>query len=117
MMARLPLLSPPPPPFNESRWRRRQRVRSTRPDTRLLPAEAVLAAIPSFPRPVLARLTERMIDRMDEIDGDADIEPNGDELDGHLAEDDFHHQNANWLGHPGDPDDAEDSHDREQAYD
>lgn len=34
----------------------------------------MLAAIPSLPRPVLATLTERMIDRMDELDGDPDRE-------------------------------------------
>ncbi|MBW6522528.1 hypothetical protein KZ810_03375 [Sphingomonas sp. RHCKR47] len=48
----------------------------------------MFAAIPSLPRAELARLTERMIDRMDEIDGDPDLE--------HLREDD------------------EDTHDREQ---
>ncbi|WP_206378728.1 hypothetical protein [Sphingomonas paucimobilis] len=40
----------------------------------------MFAAIPSLPRAELARLTERMIDRMDEIDGDPDLE--------HLLEDD-----------------------------
>jgi hypothetical protein len=49
---------------------------------------ALLGAIPSLPRAELARLTERLIDRMDEIDGDPDLE--------HLREDD------------------EDTHDREQ---
>lgn len=51
------------------------------------------AAIPSLSRAELARLTERMIDRMDDIDGDADLE--------HLREDD------------------EDTHDqeREEAHD
>jgi len=49
---------------------------------------SMFAAIPSLPRAELARLTERMIDRMDEIDGDPDLE--------HLREDD------------------EDTHDREQ---
>jgi hypothetical protein len=34
----------------------------------------VLAALPSLPRPVLARLTARLIDRLDEIDGDPDLE-------------------------------------------
>jgi len=49
----------------------------------------MLRAIPSLPRPVLARLTERMIERLDQLDGDPDIEPNGDELDGTGGEDDF----------------------------
>ena len=35
---------------------------------------SILATIPSLPRAELARLTERMIDRMDEIDGDPDLE-------------------------------------------
>ena len=40
----------------------------------------LLMMIPSLPRPLLARLTKIMIDRMDEIDGDPDLE--------HLREDD-----------------------------
>jgi len=74
----------------------------------------MFSSIPSLPRAELARLTAHMIDRMDELDGDADLEFNGDEYDGSLAEDDFHCQSANQFGYPGDPDDAEDSHDREQ---
>ncbi len=52
-------------------WRRRRRVRWTQPGKLASPA-AMLAAIPSLPRARLARLTTRMIDRMEEIDGDAD---------------------------------------------
>lgn len=37
-------------------------------------AAMMLAVIPSLPRAELARLTERMIDRMDQIDGDPDLE-------------------------------------------
>ena len=69
------------------RWRRERR----RPWCRcsgLAGMSTMFAAIPSLPRAELARLTERMIDRMDEIDGDPDLE--------HLREDD------------------EDTHDREQ---
>lgn len=43
-------------------------------------AATLLAVIPSLPRATLSRLTTRMIDRMDEIDGDPDLE--------HLREDD-----------------------------
>jgi hypothetical protein len=48
--------------------------------------DVLLSSIPSFPRPVLSRLTARLIDRLDELDGDPDlepepIEPNGDEDD------------------------------------
>ena len=39
------------------------------------PLNVLLATIPSLPRPILARLTARMIDRLDEIDGDPDLEP------------------------------------------
>ncbi|KQM62699.1 hypothetical protein ASE75_13810 [Sphingomonas sp. Leaf17] len=76
----------------------------------------MLAAIPSLSRAGLAQLTMRMIDRMDEIDGDPDFELHGDERDGSMGEDDFHMQNQNWMLHPGCPlaDPSEDSHDFEQ---
>jgi hypothetical protein len=54
---------------------------------------AMFAAIPSLPRAELARLTEHMINRIDEIDGDPDLE--------HLLEDDED-------GH---------DHEKEEAYD
>lgn len=69
---------------------------------------ALLGAIPSLPRAELARLTERLIDRLDQLDGDLDIEPNGDELDGHMGEDDFCPHSADCWGYAGDPEDAED---------
>lgn len=73
-------------------WRRRQpRQAWARRDTRA-PVSIMLAAIPSLPRAELARLTMRMIDRMDDIDGDPDLE--------HLRDDDED-------GH---------DHEREQAY-
>jgi hypothetical protein len=46
----------------------------------------LLAAIPSFPRPVLARLTERLIDRLDELTADADLEEEPDHESTHDAE-------------------------------
>lgn len=46
--------------------------------TRPISAEQMLAAIPSLPRPMLTRLVDQMIDRLDELDGDADEEDNGD---------------------------------------
>jgi hypothetical protein len=82
-------------------------LHSIRGGATALPLPVMLATIPSMPRPILARLVARMIDRIDEMDGDTDAEANGDELDGSMAEDDFHGQNANWMGCPGDPDDAE----------
>lgn len=36
------------------------------------PLDMLLSALPSLPRPLLARLTTRLIDRLDEIDGDPD---------------------------------------------
>jgi hypothetical protein len=100
---------------SSSRWRRRRPNRSPA-QFRPHGAETLFAIIPSLPRAELARLTEQMIDRLDQLDGDADFEFNGDELDGSLGEDDFHHQSANWIGYPGCPisDPPEDNHDREQ---
>lgn len=63
----------------------------------------MFAAIPSLPRAELARLTEQIIDRMDQLDGDNDLELNGDELDGFLGEDDFHYQGFNFTGAPDCP--------------
>lgn len=40
-----------------------------------LPLDVLLSMIPSLPRAALDRLTERAIDRMDELDGDPDLEP------------------------------------------
>lgn len=54
-------------------WTRSRPRRWTRPN-RFLPPDAVFALIPSLPRCELARLTDRMINRMDEIDGDPDLE-------------------------------------------
>jgi hypothetical protein len=38
------------------------------------PLDLALSVIPSLPRPVLARLVARAIERLDEIDGDPDAE-------------------------------------------
>lgn len=47
-----------------------------------------LAVILAQPRPVLKALAACCIERLDEIDGDPDLEVNGDELDGTASEDD-----------------------------
>jgi hypothetical protein len=60
-------------------WRRSRRRAWKRPDQSGSTA-AVFALMPSLSRAELARLTHHMIDRMDEIDGDPDLE--------HLREDD-----------------------------
>ena len=39
-----------------------------------LPLSVALSVIPSLPRPLLARLVARAIERLDEIDGDCDVE-------------------------------------------
>lgn len=40
--------------------------------------DVLLASVPSLPRALLSRLTARMIDRMAELDGDPDLEPDED---------------------------------------
>lgn len=55
-----------------------------------LPLSAVLATIPSYPRAIIERLVARLIEHLDATDGDADLEPDGDELDGSTAADDWH---------------------------
>lgn len=42
------------------------------------PLDVLLSALPSLPRPLLARLATRLIDRLDEMDGDADLEEGND---------------------------------------
>lgn len=52
-----------------------------------LPFSAVLASIPSFPRPVIERLVARMIDHLDEQDSaSADLEDDDPAEDTHDAE-------------------------------
>lgn len=51
------------------RDRRRWRRVGTRPGPK-----ALLAAIPSFPRPLLERTVQTMIDQLDQWDGDCDLE-------------------------------------------
>ncbi|WP_157082720.1 hypothetical protein [Sphingomonas asaccharolytica] len=66
--------------------------------------EPMFRAIPSLPRPVLARLTEKMIERLDQLDGDPDAELNGDEEDSNNAEDDFFvHEPTSPYGDAGCP--------------
>lgn len=64
---------PPPATHKRAPWPRSRRRAWTRRDTQAS-VSLVLATIPSLPRAALARLTDRMIDRMDEIDGDPDME-------------------------------------------
>lgn len=65
-----------------SPWPRRLRRQWSRRDDAASVAQ-LLTMIPSLPRAELSRLTERLIDRMDEIDGDPDLEPETDVDDAH----------------------------------
>ncbi len=47
----------------------------------VLPMDAMLAAITQLPRPALNRLVTRMIDHLDNMDGDPDLEPDADDED------------------------------------
>ncbi|SNT07286.1 hypothetical protein SAMN06295912_13626 [Sphingomonas laterariae] len=51
----------------------------------------------------LEDVIEFAIDLLDAFDDDPDIEPNGDELDGTAAEDDFISHNYSWRREPGCP--------------
>ena len=55
-------------------------------DPAMLSLAPMLAAIPSLPRPILDRLVTRMIDRLDEIDGDGDLEDSHDREEDYDAE-------------------------------
>ena len=68
-----------------------------------LPADLALSLIPSLPRPVLERLAQQIIDHLDDVDGDTDVEPNGDELDGNRSEDDFMDHGEGWKQEAGCP--------------
>ena len=73
MMASRPITPWPRLPCRHRRnpqWRRDRRARPS-----MASLEAALAVIPNLPRPLLDRLTQRMIDRLDTIDGDPDREP------------------------------------------
>lgn len=68
------------------------------------PLDSLLAILPSMPRPVLARLTARLIEQMDLIDGDPDEQQSdGDELDYNGSEDDFIEHGQGWLQAAGCP--------------
>lgn len=72
MMATRPATAP----WTRQRRRKPARRRGARPWAITGPemAQAMLSTLPSLPRATLARITERLIDRMDEIDGDPDRE-------------------------------------------
>lgn len=51
---------------------------------------AFITGVPMAPRHAVEQLIEQAIEALDLLDGDPDIEPNGDELDGEGAEDEPH---------------------------
>lgn len=67
----------PPKPWPRQTRRRPHKRRGARPWAITGPemAQVMLSALPSLPRATLARITERLIDRMDEMDVDPDLEP------------------------------------------
>lgn len=54
-----------------------------------LPLDVALAILQSLPRPVLSRLITRMIDCLDEIDGDVDLEGDNEDCGHDEGEPDF----------------------------
>ena len=68
-----------------------------------LPLALLAQAIPMLSRNDLEVLTERLIEVLDDMDGDTDIGPDGDELDGTAGEDDFFPHSHRWLEHAGCP--------------
>lgn len=66
-------------------------------------------------REAIEAAVEHLIDLLDQMDGDPDQEPNGDELDGINSEDDWW-DHAAWSGEPGCPisDPGEDLGDHER---
>lgn len=56
--------------------------------TALPPLALLTQALPRLTRHELESVVELLIDRLDTVDGDPDVEANGDELDGNGSEDD-----------------------------
>jgi len=77
-------------PRRDQLGRRRQDKRQPQPVPTLA---ALLTVIPGLSRPELARLVQRMIDRMDQMDGDPDLECGG-------MEDDWIQHKADGPGCP-----------------
>lgn len=69
---------------------------------RPFPASYPVGLLSDDPRQLIANEIERLIALLDSLDGDPDLEANGDELDGTAGEDDFC-DHSNWLGEPGCP--------------
>lgn len=73
-----------------------------------VPPAAVSRVLATFSREELAGFITIAIDLLDLVEGDPDLEPNGDELDGQPSEDEFLPEHIRRDFGPGDPADAED---------
>lgn len=73
---------------------RRQQIRG---GATALPLSLISQAIPMLSRHELAALTERLIDRLDALDGDCDIEDNCDQEAIDEREPDSHDASGDWL--------------------
>lgn len=68
-----------------------ERTPAPSPDlTRALDAVTAFARAPSYRRAAILRVVESLIDILDAMDGDADLEPSGGDID-HLPDDDRLH--------------------------
>lgn len=86
----------------------------------LPPPLAYIMGTPAAPLEAVRNTIQRAIDALDDIDGDPDLEPNGDERDGNLSEDDFCvHRPGMWGGGRGCPiaDPGGDEHDGREPTD
>ena len=68
----------------------------------LPPVLAFIMGVPAAPRIAIERTIQAAIEALDLIDGNPDLELNGDELDGTAGEDDFY-PHSDWQGSPGCP--------------
>jgi len=75
-----------------------------RPTEVTIPLSITLKIIPDLPRPAIEELVTKLIEALDQQDGDSDIEPNGDELDGSSVEEDIPTiSGPDWHLHSGCP--------------
>lgn len=66
-----------------------------------MPLNVALPVIPSLPRPLLARLVTRAIERLDEIDGDPDFEEDSEDCGQDEGEPDFRKRRRYRRGYAG----------------
>jgi len=92
-------------------------TRAIEPVIVLPPPIAFALGVPMAPRSAVEAVIETMIAALDTIDGDDDIEPNGDELDGQRDEDAFMVHRGRGPGCPiADPDKAADDDPCDEPY-